>query len=146
MTKKNLSRREALKVLGTALGGTALASLPPAWSKPAMVRGSLPIHAQTSGCARSFFDADDWNSQSERSFFTYGNAPANSTINFTVTVTGSGQLGVGQYFEGSLSTDPFGDGETGNLGDPNSFVPGDTVLSVFSWDGGSFCHIYATLL
>jgi len=146
MTKKNLSRREALKVLGTALGGSALASLPPAWSKPAMVRGSLPIHAQTSGCARGFFDAELWNSLSELSLTTHGNAPANSTINFTVTVTGFGKFGDDQSFVGSLSTDGFGDGETGNLGDPNSFVPGDTVLSVFSWDGGSFCHIYATLL
>ena len=47
-TQKKLSRRDALKALGAALGGTALAALPPAWSKPALAASELPQHGETS--------------------------------------------------------------------------------------------------
>ena len=46
--KKNLSRRDALKLLGAAAGATVLANLPAKWSKPSLASGVLPAHAQTS--------------------------------------------------------------------------------------------------
>ena len=46
--KNNLSRRDALKVLGAAVGATLLANLPQKWSAPELVSGVLPAHAQTS--------------------------------------------------------------------------------------------------
>lgn len=48
MTKKTLSRRDAIKLLGAATGATLLANLPSKWSKPELVSGVLPAHAQTS--------------------------------------------------------------------------------------------------
>ena len=49
MTKlnKKISRRDAFKVLGATLGATVLANLPSKWSKPEVVRGVLPAHAQS---------------------------------------------------------------------------------------------------
>ncbi|MCB2179931.1 twin-arginine translocation signal domain-containing protein [bacterium] len=49
MKKNNqLSRRDALKVLGAAAGATALANLPKKWNSPELLSGVLPAHAQTS--------------------------------------------------------------------------------------------------
>jgi hypothetical protein len=45
---KELSRRDALKLLGAAAGATVLANLPSKWSTPALTAGVLPAHAQTS--------------------------------------------------------------------------------------------------
>ena len=51
-TNKQLSRRDALKLLGAAAGASVLANLPSKWSTPQSVAGVLPAHAQTSalGC------------------------------------------------------------------------------------------------
>jgi len=46
--KNQLSRRDALKVLGAAAGATALANLPSKWNSPELLSGVLPAHAQTS--------------------------------------------------------------------------------------------------
>lgn len=48
--KKQLTRRDALKVLGAAAGATALANLPNKWDSPELLSGVLPAHAQTSAC------------------------------------------------------------------------------------------------
>ena len=48
--QKRLSRREAIKILGTATGASLLANLPAKWSKPEVTGSVLPAHAQTSGC------------------------------------------------------------------------------------------------
>lgn len=47
-TEKKLSRRDAMKVLGAAIGATALAALPSEWNKPAVAASELPEHAQQS--------------------------------------------------------------------------------------------------
>lgn len=44
----NLSRRDAIKLLGAAAGATVLANLPSRWSTPEFTAGVLPAHAQTS--------------------------------------------------------------------------------------------------
>jgi hypothetical protein len=49
-SKKQLSRRDALKVLGAATGASMLANLPEKWSSPELLSGVLPAHAQTSAC------------------------------------------------------------------------------------------------
>ena len=48
--KKRLSRREAIKILGTATGASLLANIPSKWSKPELSGGAIPAHAQTSIC------------------------------------------------------------------------------------------------
>jgi hypothetical protein len=45
---KELSRRDALKLLGAAAGASVLANLPSKWSTPELTAGVLPAHAQTS--------------------------------------------------------------------------------------------------
>lgn len=48
-TQKNISRRDAMKILAAAAGATALANLPGKWNTPDLEVGMLPVHAQTSG-------------------------------------------------------------------------------------------------
>ena len=48
-----LSRREAIKILGTTAGASLLANLPAKWSRPELSGGFVPAHAQTSGCVDS---------------------------------------------------------------------------------------------
>ncbi len=48
MTEKKLSRRDAMKVLGAAIGATALANLPSKWDTPELAQGVLPAHARQS--------------------------------------------------------------------------------------------------
>jgi hypothetical protein len=46
--RRELSRRDALKLLGAAAGASVLANLPSRWSTPELTAGVLPAHAQTS--------------------------------------------------------------------------------------------------
>ncbi len=59
---RKLSRRDALKLLGAGAGASILANLPTKWTKPELVAGVLPAHAQTSGlsllCAALEFATD----------------------------------------------------------------------------------------
>lgn len=45
---KQISRRDALKILAAAAGASVLANLPSRWTTPKLVAGVLPAHAQTS--------------------------------------------------------------------------------------------------
>jgi hypothetical protein len=45
---KEISRRDAMKVLAAVAGAAALANLPSKWSTPELATGVLPAHAQTS--------------------------------------------------------------------------------------------------
>jgi len=47
-SSKNLSRRDALKILAAAAGAVTLANLPSKWNTPELTAGVLPAHAQTS--------------------------------------------------------------------------------------------------
>jgi hypothetical protein len=49
---KQISRRDAMKLLGAAAGASALANLPGKWHTPELTAGVLPAHAQTSVGAR----------------------------------------------------------------------------------------------
>jgi len=51
MTNKNLSRRDAIKLISAATSASMLANLPAKWSKPELAGSIIPAHAQTSGCA-----------------------------------------------------------------------------------------------
>lgn len=62
MVEKKLSRRDAMKVLGAALGAATLANLPSKWSKPEIAVGALPAHAQASAISATsvITCAPDW--------------------------------------------------------------------------------------
>ena len=64
---KRLSRRDAIKLLGAAAGAAALANLPSKWSKPELVSGVLPAHAQTSSLGLQILSCTfnlDWSGSS----------------------------------------------------------------------------------
>jgi hypothetical protein len=48
MTEKKISRRDAMKLLGAAIGAAALSTLPSKWSTPELAAGVLPAHARQS--------------------------------------------------------------------------------------------------
>jgi len=48
MTEKKISRRDAMKLLGAAIGGATLSTLPSKWNTPELAAGVLPAHAQQS--------------------------------------------------------------------------------------------------
>jgi len=48
--QKKITRREAIKILGATAGASLLANIPTKWSKPELIGGVLPAHAQTSNC------------------------------------------------------------------------------------------------
>jgi hypothetical protein len=48
MTEKKISRRDAMKMLGVAVGAAALSTLPSKWNTPELVAGVLPAHARQS--------------------------------------------------------------------------------------------------
>lgn len=50
-TLKEITRRDAIKVLAAVAGAAALANIPDKWTKPGMEVGVLPAHAQTSNPA-----------------------------------------------------------------------------------------------
>jgi hypothetical protein len=78
MTKnKQLSRRDAIKLLGAAAGATVLANLPSRWSKPELASGVIPAHAQTSEPAFYFVTCDG--------DFSFQSSPFNGTIGVTVS-------------------------------------------------------------
>ena len=139
MTKKQLSRREAIKVLGTAIGGSALASLPPAWKEPAITTGKLPAHAQIS-CELIGYANTSINDQ-DTVIFTISNPefPTNSTVDYLIVITGNGTIGGQKNLNGSFPTDGSGNGTTGDLGDPENFINGDQLYISFTWNGGSLC-------
>jgi len=76
-TNKRLSRREAIKILGTTTGASLLANIPAKWSKPELTGASLPAHAQTSNC------------------------PAGSSA-MSIFVEGSGDIDIGTVFTESV--------------------------------------------
>ncbi len=45
---KEISRRDAMKILAAVAGAAALANIPGKWTKPGLEVGVLPAHAQTS--------------------------------------------------------------------------------------------------
>ena len=49
MSVKKISRRDAMKLLGAAIGGAVLSTLPSKWNTPELAAGVLPAHARQSG-------------------------------------------------------------------------------------------------
>ena len=101
MTEQNkkLSRRDAIKLLGAAAGAAALANLPSKWSKPELVSGVLPAHAQTSACAG---DAASFTINANAGFVTNYEVWLNGSL-----VIGSVSLSPGQSYSGNY---PCGSG------------------------------------
>jgi hypothetical protein len=48
MSQNKISRRDAIKILGAAIGGAALSTIPPKWSQPVLAASQLPEHARQS--------------------------------------------------------------------------------------------------
>ena len=59
MSRKTISRRDAIKLLGAATGAALLANIPSKWSKPELTSGVLPAHAQASCGPLTFTSASN---------------------------------------------------------------------------------------
>jgi hypothetical protein len=81
--QKQLSRRDAIKLLGAAAGASVLANLPTKWTTPQLAAGVLPAHAQTSAPAPSI---GDWACSADEDIFT----GSGITRNFMITVVPPG--------------------------------------------------------
>jgi hypothetical protein len=113
MTEKKLSRRDAMKILGAAIGAAALADLPSKWDKPELLSGVLPAHARQSVAA-------------------HGTQTFNSSAAFTVPA------GIT-----SLTVDAYGAQGGGALGGPGgrttftiTVIPGETLTVDVGGQGG----------
>ena len=101
--QKKLSRREAIKLLGTATGASLLANLPSKWSRPELSGGSIPAHAQTSLCPAgqstlsAFVQTEFNNAQLEiKSAAQFVNLTGNALTGATIEIgCESGCLGLG---------------------------------------------------
>ena len=146
-TTKKLTRRDALKALGAALGGTALAALPPVWSKPALAAGQLPEHARQSYiCHGHPMTPDDINNNGVPLVGVPDFQPGD-VFTYSATITGAGTLG-GSHgpFYGTSTVDQNGVAwlGSGQLGAPAGFVAGDS-LEYLIWDSTgllSFCGLW----
>jgi hypothetical protein len=58
---KEISRRDAIKILAAAVGASVLANLPSKWSTPELASGVLPVHAQTSSILHTLLCDPDEN-------------------------------------------------------------------------------------
>lgn len=95
MTEQNkkLSRRDAIKLLGAAVGAATLANLPTKWSKPSLVSGVLPAHAQTSVLCTEYAMIAEIISRS-------GNVGFNSSLTPPTSSSGTiGQVGYTLYWD-----------------------------------------------
>jgi hypothetical protein len=149
MTEKKLSRRDAMKILGAAIGAAALANLPSKWDKPELAQGVLPAHARQSA---GFFcypsetvDAATWNGNNY--FAGQGRIHQGTTVSYTVTITGAGTIGGSAGpFVGSVVADAAGDAFV-DLGVSAGFVAGSVVTEVDTFSNGQPpCTYTATII
>jgi len=110
LKNKKISRRDAIKLLGAAVGASALANLPSKWSKPSFARGVLPVHAQTSvmldsiqSCSGAILCPDSFLGESVSVIILSGTAGISMTYN--ITTNGNTLLGPAT---GTVLTDATG--------------------------------------
>ena len=134
---KKLSRRDAIKLLGAAAGAAALANLPSKWSKPELVSGVLPAHAQSTSLGLSILSCDltlvvgsgVWSSSP-----TVGPLPLPFSIPMKFTLTfvnmhfasGSDPQSPNPYVN-NWNLDPT-TGQTVFVNNSNGLLPGDIVV------------------
>ena len=123
--QKKLSRREAIKLLGTATGASLLANLPSKWSRPELSGGFIPAHAQTSLCPAG---------QSTLTVFVQGNIPIENDIVGSFTASGTHPTGRTYFFD-CQSGCLYAGFESGNPLEMVFTVNGDVVYEQQS--GGS---------
>lgn len=135
---KEISRREALKILGAVAGAAALANLPSKWSKPELLRGTLPAHAQTSPTGSLIAgldnDAADFCSGFITSTVAIDPAVAGITLRYTIVLTGAGlTIALPVLLTDTLVT-LAGGLQSLDISGISSFAPGDTIAVTWEFE------------
>jgi hypothetical protein len=137
---KKISRRDAMKILVAVAGGTALANIPSKWSKPGLVAGVLPAHAQTSSGASVHAGVSD--PAANYCFDLVSTAiisPPTPGIVLRYVITSSGIVTIASpALTGTIATNASGMASlniTINTGLP--FNTGDTITVTWSFENAS---------
>lgn len=135
---KEISRRDAMKILAAVVGATTLANIPDKWTKPDMELGVLPAHAQTSMSPHTMVaGADDpaanfcWPLDSSA---TLTPATPGIVMRYVVTTTGDAVLNPPAVSTGTVPTDALGVASLSVLVSLSSFNSGDTVTITWSFE------------
>jgi|CXWL01.1.fsa_nt_gi hypothetical protein len=138
---KEISRRDAMKILGAAIGAVALANVPSKWNTPELAAGVLPAHAQTSVGAHTLTPGPD----DPAANYCF---PLNSTVTITpptpgilmryVITTSPGVLITSPAaLTGTVPTDGSGIASLDVTVDSFSFTVGSTVTVTWTFENPS---------
>jgi hypothetical protein len=146
---KEVSRRDAMKILAAVAGAAALANLPSKWSTPELATGVLPAHAQTSNPLTVYTLAAAPNDpqanfcQELPSIARITPIAAGIMLNYVIT-TNSAPLAVGPGIiitspplTGTVPTDAFGEAQLTIIVDQFSFLADDTITVTWSFANAS---------
>ena len=129
MTEKKLSRRDAMKVLGAAVGAAALSTLPSKWNTPELAAGVLPAHAAQSGGGSSLVLAENGSAVEGDISLAF------SSGTFTAQVTDPADYGLALRYDLTIF---IGAGTlTGVLSDtlPSDVTTGVMTTPLIGWSG-----------
>ena len=146
-TKKKISRRDAVKLLGVAVGAAALSGLPSKWNKPALAASELPAHAQTSVVAYAIDCGGNGNIPAVAAFTFFPTAGITSrmagvVIDYTVTLTGL--LVSASPLSGSMTTGGNGIAQGAGI-NLSKGIPGNTITVTYRSANGAPCTSVFTL-
>jgi hypothetical protein len=134
---KQISRRDAMKILAAAAGATALANLPEKWNRPELEVGVLPAHAQTSPLFDLVVGPSDPNANFCFTLIsTAAVIPATSGIQlrYEITLSPGLVLSPPAPLTGTIYTNATGDVSLSIGIDISSFDLGDTVIVKWSFE------------
>ena len=134
-SQKQISRRDAMKILAAAVGATALANLPGKWSPPELEMGVLPAHAQTSPAYELIVGPSDPNANFCSTPISSADIlPATSSIKMRYQIVLSPGLVLNYAPTGKVYTNEFGHVSLPIELNNTSFNAGDTVTVRWSFD------------
>jgi len=129
------NRRAALKALAAATGAAGLAALPTRWSKPAVMVGAVPAHAQTSCVTNALLieNVEDF------SLYNYAGSEEPDLMGLTFMAWNCGTGCLWFWMENSGSSDTFNVTILDDISFPVTLNTGEEFsvavnLDTFQWD------------
>ncbi|MCQ3938719.1 MAG: hypothetical protein DPW18_16980 [Chloroflexi bacterium] len=133
---RELSRRDAIKIIAAAAGAAVLANIPAEWVKPDLEVGAIPAHAQTSGRAIAAGASDPDANFCFPLISTAAIIPpeAGIVLRYVITPSPGITILVPASLTGTIPTDGAGSVSLAIEVDTSSFNVGDTVTVTWSFD------------
>lgn len=136
---KEISRRDAIKILAAVAGAAALANIPDKWTKPGMEVGVLPAHAQTStGLYSLAVGASDSNANfcfDLTSTVTISPATPGILMRYVITLSPGVALNSPAALTDTVATDASGIAQL--IINVNTFSAGDTITVTWTFENTS---------